>query len=115
MPEYSKKPANGGNKFTGAKASKSGSASHGASAAGSRSAGHRGYKPAEAGAPKKARWNADERAERGSAPTNRGQRPNWEPRAATPTRESNYSNRGERPAYGDRNDRGASSGRPVVW
>ncbi|UFS58970.1 DEAD/DEAH box helicase [Subtercola endophyticus] len=105
MSEYSKKPANGGNKFTGAKGSSS-------AAAGSRSAGHRGYKPAEAGAPKKARWNADERAERGSAPTNRGQRPNWEPRAATPTRESNYSNRGERPAYGDRNDRGASTGRP---
>ncbi|MCU1479225.1 MAG: deaD [Subtercola sp.] len=111
MPEYSKKPANGGNKFTGAKSGSAshGASSHGASAAGSRSAGHRGYKPAEAGAPKKARWNADERAERGSAPTNRGQRPNWEPRAATPARESNYSNRGERPSYGDR---GASTGRP---
>jgi superfamily II DNA/RNA helicase len=120
MPDYSKKSA-GGNKFTGAKGSKGASA-----ASGSRSEGHRGYKAADA-APKKARWNADERATRGAAPTNRSERPNWEPRAATPTRESNYSNRGERPSYGDRgastgrpsygdrnssSDRGASSGRP---
>ncbi|QWT24817.1 DEAD/DEAH box helicase [Subtercola sp. PAMC28395] len=117
MPDYSKKPATGGNKY-------SKSPSTGGSSAGARSAGHRGYKPAEAGAPKKARWNADERATRGAAPTNRGERPNWEPRAATPTRESNYSDRGarsERPSYGDRGastgrpsygDRGASTGRP---
>ncbi|MCU1478412.1 MAG: deaD, partial [Subtercola sp.] len=120
MPDYSKKSA-GGNKFTGAKGSKGASA-----ASGSRSEGHRGYKAADA-APKKARWNADERATRGAAPNNRSERPNWEPRAATPTRESNYSNRGERPSYGDRgastgrpsygdrnssSDRGASSGRP---
>ncbi|MEA9986397.1 DEAD/DEAH box helicase [Subtercola sp. RTI3] len=103
MPDYSKKSATGGNKFSPK------------GAPGARSAGHRGYKPAEADAPKKARWNADERASRGAAPTNRAERPNWEPRAATPTRESNYSDRGarsERPSYGDRNDRGASTGRP---
>ncbi|CAN5309596.1 hypothetical protein BH09ACT6_BH09ACT6_22630 [soil metagenome] len=120
MPDYSKKSATGGNKYS--KNSSAGSSQ--GSSAGARSAGHRGYKPAEAGAPKKARWNADERASRGAAPTNRGERPNWEPRAATPTRESNYSDRGarsERPSYGDRNastgrpsygDRGASAGRP---
>ncbi|RFA17940.1 DEAD/DEAH box helicase [Subtercola boreus] len=100
MPDYSKKSSTGGNKF----------APKGA--AGARSAGHRGHKPAEAGAPKKARWNADERATRGAAPTNRGERPNWEPRAATPTRESNYSDRGSRPSYGDRPDRGARTERP---
>ncbi|RFA10567.1 RNA helicase [Subtercola boreus] len=94
MPDYSKNSSTGGNKF------------------GPKSAGHRGQKPAAAGASKKARWSPDERAARGAAPTNRGERPNWEPRAATPTRESNYSDRGSRPSYGDRNDRGASTGRP---
>ncbi|MEF2977188.1 DEAD/DEAH box helicase [Subtercola sp. YIM 133946] len=113
MPDYSKKSANSGSNYSGAKGSRGASA-----AAGSRSAGHRGYKAADAGAPKKARWNADERAARGAAPTSRGDRPNWEPRATPPTRESNYSNRGDRgastgrPSYGDRNDRGASTGRP---
>ncbi|RFA12535.1 RNA helicase [Subtercola boreus] len=100
MPDYSKKSSTGGNKF-GPK-----------SAPGARSAGHRGHQSADAGASKKARWSPDERAARGAAPTNRAERPNWEPRAATPSRESNYSDRGSRPSYGDRPDRGASTGRP---
>ncbi|PPF89213.1 RNA helicase [Subtercola sp. Z020] len=96
MPDYSKKSATGGNKF----------APKGA--AGARSAGHRGSRSADAGAPKKARWNADERAARGAAPTSRGERPNWEPRGAAPSRESSsYSDRNGRPSYGDRNASGA--------
>ena len=70
---------------------------------GSRSPGHRGYRPAEEGAPKKQRWNADERAARaeGRPSAGRSERPNWEPRA----KGSNWEPRGartERPAYGDR-------------
>ncbi|NEN04833.1 DEAD/DEAH box helicase [Diaminobutyricibacter tongyongensis] len=75
--------------------------------AGSRSPGHRGYRPAEEGAaPKKQRWNADERAARaeGRPSAGRSERPNWEPRA----KGSNWEPRGartERPAYGDRPQR----------
>ncbi len=75
---------------------------------GSRSPGHRGYRPAEEGvAPKKQRWNADERAARaeGRPSAGRSERPNWEPRA----KGSNWEPRGartERPAYGDRPQRG---------
>jgi superfamily II DNA/RNA helicase len=60
--------------------------------AGSRSPNHRGYRPEPVtDAPKKKRWNADERAERAGNPTRsnraggtggttRAQRPNWEPK-----------------------------------
>ncbi|MFT7710569.1 DEAD/DEAH box helicase [Clavibacter tessellarius] len=76
--------------------------------AGSRSPNHRGYNSDPA--PKKQRWNADERAQRsgqddrpqrgGAArPARVGDRPNWEPRAERP------AGRGERPAYGDRPNR----------
>ncbi|WP_316314688.1 DEAD/DEAH box helicase [Clavibacter michiganensis] len=76
--------------------------------AGSRSPTHRGYNSDPA--PKKQRWNADERAQRsgqddrpqrgGAArPARGGDRPNWEPRAERP------AGRGERPAYGDRPNR----------
>ncbi|MWJ25315.1 ATP-dependent helicase [Clavibacter michiganensis subsp. michiganensis] len=76
--------------------------------AGSRSPNHRGYNSDPA--PKKQRWNADERAQRsgqddrpqrgGAArPARGGDRPNWEPRAERP------AGRGERPAYGDRSNR----------
>ncbi|ALD12097.1 DEAD/DEAH box helicase [Clavibacter capsici] len=76
--------------------------------AGSRSPNHRGYNSDPA--PKKQRWNADERAQRSgqddrpqrggaSRPARGGDRPNWEPRAERP------AGRGERPAYGDRPNR----------
>ena len=79
----------------------------GAPKSGSRSPGHRGYRPAEEGAPKKQRWNADERAARAAGRTDdtRSERPNWEPRA----KQSGWKPRGERserPAYGDRPQRG---------
>jgi len=60
--------------------------------AGSKSPSHRGYRPEPVtDAPKKKRWNADERAERAGNPTRsnreggtrggtRSERPNWEPR-----------------------------------
>jgi superfamily II DNA/RNA helicase len=68
---------------------------------GSRSPGHRGYRAvvAEDGAaPRKQRWNADERAARGSAPSRRG--------AERPA----YTERPERPSYNDRNGRPARDG-----
>ena len=54
--------------------------------AGSRSPGHRGFRPlpAEDAAPRKQRWNSDERSARGAAPSSRG------------------GERSERPSYGDR-------------
>ncbi|HEY8281086.1 MAG TPA: DEAD/DEAH box helicase, partial [Leifsonia sp.] len=69
----------------------------GGKAAGSRSPGHRGYRPEEEGAPKKARWSTEDRAARGrslygsrsdgarddrggSPAAGRKERPNWEPR-----------------------------------
>ncbi|TAM68219.1 MAG: DEAD/DEAH box helicase [Microbacteriaceae bacterium] len=52
--------------------------------AGSKSPNHRGYRPEPTeGAPKKQRWNADERAARqGNRDAARSERPNWEPRPA---------------------------------
>ncbi|MBF4572727.1 DEAD/DEAH box helicase [Herbiconiux sp. VKM Ac-1786] len=64
--------------------------------AGSRSPSHRGFKPADESAPRKQRWNADERSARGAAPSSRGERPS-------------YGDRPERPAYGDRPERGGYS------
>ncbi len=78
--------------------------------AGSRSPGHRGYRAAETDAPKKARWNADERAQR---------RHSDEPREQRAPRDDRYdggaqSQRSERPAYGrdDRAPRGDRNERP---
>ena len=79
-----------------------------ASKPGSKSAGHRGYRPEEAAAPKR-RWDAAERAERAAsrddrAPrTDRDERPRFNrddraPRTGRPA----Y---GDRPAYGNRDDR----------
>ena len=89
---------------------------------GSRSAGHRGYSaPPAAGAPKKARWNADERAQRaterpgGDRPSygDRPQRSNSDrPATGRPAYNSERPARSnsERPSYGDRPQR--SNDRP---
>ncbi|MDQ1584612.1 MAG: hypothetical protein QOF36_2666, partial [Microbacteriaceae bacterium] len=72
-----------------------GAARKGAPKAGSRSPGHRGFRPEE-GAPKKQRWNADDRAARTSgSDAPRGQRDAGR----------GYEGRSERPAYGDRPQR----------
>ncbi|MFB2585441.1 DEAD/DEAH box helicase [Herbiconiux liukaitaii] len=72
--------------------------------AGSRSAGHRGFRPEEEGAARKQRWNSDDRASRGAAPSGRGtDRPSYGDRPA----------RGERPSYNDRPERGAYGDRPA--
>ncbi|MCU1634880.1 MAG: helicase [Cryobacterium sp.] len=82
---------------------------------GSKSPGHRGFR-ADEGAPKKQRWNADERATRASAPSaggrserpaygQRSERPAYDdraPRADRPAYNSERPARGERPSYGDR-------------
>ena len=60
---------------------------------------HRGYK-ADAAAPAKKRWTADDRAARtGDRPVSNSRRPEWSPRDS-------------KPAYGDRPNR-AGSGRPT--
>ncbi|HWU58322.1 MAG TPA: ATP-dependent helicase, partial [Microbacteriaceae bacterium] len=101
--------------------------------AGSRSPNHRGYRAEPVtDAPKKKRWNADERAERAGNPTRsnreggtggraRSERPNWEPkgdagsgrnhsggRVARERSEPAYRGRADRPArsYDDRAPRG---------
>ncbi|WP_150307646.1 DEAD/DEAH box helicase [Planctomonas psychrotolerans] len=71
---------------------------------GSRSPGHRGHKPVDDAAPKKQRWNADERAARRGSDAPRSERPNWEPRERPAY--NDRPSRGERPAYGDRPSRG---------
>ena len=48
--------------------SKGGPARAGSAKPGSRSAGHRGYRPEEADAPRKARWSSDERVATGRSP-----------------------------------------------
>ncbi|RNE67356.1 DEAD/DEAH box helicase [Cryobacterium tepidiphilum] len=69
---------------------------------GSKSPGHRGYR-ADEGAPKKQRWNADERAARAAGrPAERTERPSYGERAERPA----YGARAERPSYGDRPQRG---------
>lgn len=78
--------------------------------AGSRSPNHRGYRPEPTeAAPKKQRWNADERAARqGNRDGARTDRPNWEPRAAASSGNGRTGDRrssGSQHAYGDRNDR----------
>ncbi|KJC64987.1 DEAD/DEAH box helicase [Agreia bicolorata] len=84
------------------------------SKSGSKSPGHRGYQAAPAsGAPKKARWNADERAARSSErPAYSNERPSYGDRPQRSERPS-YGDRPartERPSYGDRPQR--SNDRP---
>ncbi|MGV8886145.1 MAG: DEAD/DEAH box helicase [Microbacteriaceae bacterium] len=93
---------------------------------GSRSEGHRGFH-GDAAAPKK-RWNSDDRAARtGDRPATGGargarddRRPDWTPREKPAynndrgnDRSSDRAPRGERPSYGDRNDRSARTDRPA--
>ncbi|GGE92018.1 DEAD/DEAH box helicase [Mycetocola zhadangensis] len=121
MPK-NKKPAGGrpARNFDPSYARKSGGPA--GTTTGSRSPGHRGYRPVEGDAPKKARWNADERAARrhsdepreqraprddrydGGAQANRSERPAY----------NRGENRTERPAYGrdDRAPRGERTERP---
>ncbi|QHC67643.1 DEAD/DEAH box helicase [Rathayibacter sp. VKM Ac-2759] len=74
---------------------------------GARSEGHRGYRPVDENAPKKARWNADERAERASERNARPAERGGYDRDARPAR--SYD-RDERPARGyDRDARPARS------
>ncbi|MDO9396690.1 MAG: hypothetical protein Q7T71_09115, partial [Herbiconiux sp.] len=68
---------------------------------GSRSPGHRGYKPVDETAPRKQRWNSDDRASRGAAPAGRGERPTYGDRPARPAHED----RGGRASYNDRSGR----------
>ncbi|KQQ93715.1 RNA helicase [Leifsonia sp. Leaf325] len=73
---------------------------------GSRSPGHRGYKPESEAPAKKARWNADERAERAaSGAGDRRSYGNDRPQRGERSERPAYGQRSERPAYGDRNDR----------
>jgi superfamily II DNA/RNA helicase len=81
---------------------------------GSRSPGHRGFRPADDEAPRKQRWNADERAARGGEAVRRGGvRPDDE-RGARPAQggergRASYGGRpssADRPSYGDRPARG---------
>ncbi len=83
-----------------------GGAKGGPKAAGSRAPGHRGHRP-EDGAPKKARWNADERAARATGGTDRPAYGNDRP-ARSNDRPAYNS---DRPSYG--NDRGARTERPT--
>src|SRR5690554_5576763 len=86
------------NKFTGQKSAKRTSPAPGRKVVGGQSPKHRGYK-AEAAAPAKKRWNADERAARtGDRPARTDRRPDWTSREDRPQRS-------ERPAYGDRPQR----------
>ncbi|MFB2555495.1 DEAD/DEAH box helicase [Herbiconiux liangxiaofengii] len=72
--------------------------------AGSRSPGHRGFKAVDPEAPRKQRWNSDDRAARGAAPSSRGERSSYGERSERPS--YNRGERSERPAYGDRPQRG---------
>ncbi|MFU8946792.1 DEAD/DEAH box helicase [Mycetocola zhadangensis] len=85
---------------------------------GSRSPGHRGYRAVEGDAPKKARWNADERAARRHSDEPREQRAprgdRYDGGAGRPAY-NRGENRTERPAYGrdDRAPRGDRAERPA--
>src|SRR5690554_652584 len=115
------------NKFTGKKPAKRTSPAPGRKVAGGQSPNHRGYR-ADAAAPAKKRWNADERAGRtGDGPARTDRRPDWTPREERPQRSERPSygdrpQRSERPSYGDRpqrterpsyNDRPARTERPA--
>ncbi|MDQ0576820.1 DEAD/DEAH box helicase [Agromyces albus] len=95
-PSYAKGGHKGPVRHTGA----------GASKPGSRSAGHRGYRPAEEEAPRKARWSAEERVATGRAP-HRAEREGREPAAERPARRTDRDDRA--PRSNDRNDRAPRS------
>src|SRR5690554_5926641 len=122
------------NKFTGKKSAKRTTSAPGRKVVGGQSPNHRGYR-ADAAAPVKKRWNADERAARtGDAPARTDRRPDWTPREERPAYgdrreagragrdQSSSSRQGDRPSYGDRpnrterpsyNDRPARTERPA--
>ena len=79
----------------------------GGPSAGSRSPGHRGFRPEPAEAPRKNRWNSEDRDARRSAPA--GERPAYGDRAPRGDRSErpayNRGERSERPSYGDRTER----------
>lgn len=74
--------------------------------AGSRSPGHRGYRAESTEAPRKNRWNSEDRDARRAAP---GERPSYGDRAPRGDRNErpayNRGERSERPSYGDRTER----------
>ncbi len=79
----------------------------GGPSAGSRSPGHRGFRPEPAEAPRKNRWNSEDRDARRAAPA--GERPSYGDRAPRGDRNErpayNRGERSERPLYGDRTER----------
>ena len=79
----------------------------GGPSAGSRSPGHRGFRPEPAEAPRKNRWNSEDRDARRAAPA--GERPSYGDRAPRGDRNErpayNRGERSERPSYGDRTER----------
>ena len=82
--------------------SKGGPARAGSAKPGSRSAGHRGYRPEEADAPRKARWSSDERVASGRSP-HRAVREGRDDRAVRDGRDDRA------PRSYDRGDRGGRS------
>jgi superfamily II DNA/RNA helicase len=90
------------------------SAKGGPSKGGSKSPGHRGHNAAE-GAPKKARWNAGERADRAAGRPAGNDRPAYGNGRPAGNDRPAYGQRPERPAYGDRpnrSDRPSTGGAP---
>ena len=79
----------------------------GGPSAGSRSPGHRGFRAEPAEAPRKNRWNSEDRDARRAAPA--GERPAYGDRAPRGDRNErpayNRGERSERPSYGDRTER----------
>lgn len=79
----------------------------GGPSAGSRSPGHRGFRAEPAEAPRKNRWNSEDRDARRSAPA--GERPAYGDRAPRGDRSErpayNRGERSERPSYGARTER----------
>ncbi|TFD50312.1 DEAD/DEAH box helicase [Cryobacterium sp. Hh7] len=99
----------GGKNFDPKYASKGGSGHGGSNNAGSKSPGHRGYR-ADEGAPKKQRWNADERAARSNERPS-SERPAYGSRSVRPENGGRTNTeRNERPTYN--NDRPARTERP---
>ena len=99
MPQ-SKNPATGGKNYDPKYSAKGAPNRGGSNNQGSKSPGHRGYR-ADEGAPKKQRWNADERAARNN------ERPAYGDRPAYGAGRTESAPRTERPAYN--NDRPARS------
>src|SRR5690554_2879256 len=91
------------NKFTGKKSAKRTTPAPGRTPGG-QSPKHRGYR-ADAAAPAKKRWNADERAARtGDSQRSNDRRPDWTPRENRPAY-GDRPQRTERPSYNDRPQR----------